>query len=155
MVIDSIASLVRKDNLDEKDRESFLMKQSGILKRIAEKCNCAILATNQVVPFTTNAYDDMFGEVIRDSGMDFIPSLGATWHHCVSTRLVVNRDHNSVQTYGMRVTGTTLSTAYADRRFINIRKSPFAAPISIPYTITNKGLELREEVEVNADDAVL
>ena len=147
IIIDSIAALVKKDSLDEKERESFLLKTSTQLKNLAEKCNCAVLATNQVVPWHPGMGEDLLGEMIQDSGMEYIPSLGATWHHCVSTRLFVNRDRQSamVQTGGMRVTGTTLSTVYADRRFINIRKSPIAAPCSIPYTISKKGLELRSE----------
>lgn len=51
IVIDSIAALARKENLNEDDNENFIIRQSGMLKKIANLCNCCILVTNQVYCF--------------------------------------------------------------------------------------------------------
>ena len=48
VVLDSIASLARKENLNEDDKEEFIIRQTGMLRRIAELCNCCVLVTNQV-----------------------------------------------------------------------------------------------------------
>lgn len=48
VVIDSIAALARKENLNEDDKENFIIRQSAMLKKIADLCNCCILVTNQV-----------------------------------------------------------------------------------------------------------
>ena len=48
VVLDSIAALARKENLNEDDKEEFIIRQSNLLKRLAELCNCCILVTNQV-----------------------------------------------------------------------------------------------------------
>lgn len=48
VIVDSIASIVRKENWDEREKEAFLIAQSQTLKMTSEVCGCAILATNQV-----------------------------------------------------------------------------------------------------------
>lgn len=48
IVIDSVAALVRRERLNEDDKETYLVRQSNLLKRLAETCGCAVLLTNQV-----------------------------------------------------------------------------------------------------------
>ena len=46
--MDSVAALARKEGLNEPDKEQFFIAQAAALKKLAELCNCAVLATNQV-----------------------------------------------------------------------------------------------------------
>ncbi len=49
IILDSIAALARREALQEAEREKFIVSQSSLLKRLAERCGCVILATNQVI----------------------------------------------------------------------------------------------------------
>eukprot|EP00981_Chlorochromonas_danica_P005356 scaffold1084_cov250-Ochromonas_danica.AAC.7 len=137
IVIDSIAALIRKESLDERQRESFIMKTASELKRLAEACNIAILACNQVTPMLVGGgggqagegfgMADMFGDAIVSGDMTYVPALGATWHHCVTTRLTLSL--------------SSPAGASNVRGKLSVSKSPIAAPQSLEYIIGMRGLQ--------------
>lgn len=138
VVIDSIAALIRRDNLDEKDRDHFVMTLASTLKALSEKCQCAILATNQVQTASTSLLgSEVLGERIQDSTGLYVPALGPTWHHCVTTRLVINRQPV--------MTGIAAGSRAVERRYIRVVKSPLVPPQPLPFVIAPGGLELLVE----------
>jgi RAD51-like protein 1 len=92
IVLDSIAALARKENLNETDKELFIIKQAALLKKTAELCSCAVLVTNQITIDNfrgDGGGDNPLGDTIQDIGGIYRPTLGPAWHHCVSTRLTM------------------------------------------------------------------
>jgi RAD51-like protein 1 len=72
IVLDSIAALARKENLNETDKEQFIIRQAALLKKTAELCSCAVLVTNQIT--IDNYRDDgggsnPLGDTIQDIGV--------------------------------------------------------------------------------------
>jgi len=137
--------LVRKEQLTEKEKESFFLEQSSVLKNIAELCNCVILAANQVTPVIVSAEgtssvggmgsNEWLGDVIFDpmTGMEYVPTLGPTWHHCVTTRVVLSSGYQITSNQHLSIDPRML-------RSITIAKSPLVPKLSFPYQITTKGI---------------
>lgn len=125
IVIDSIAALLRKEGLDEKQKESFVLSQASELKRLAEACHCAVLASNQVTPcIASDPATDCFGDVIISDQMAYVPTLGATWHHCITTRITL-------------AAGATPPA----QGLVRITKSPISPSVQLEYRINAKGLQ--------------
>jgi hypothetical protein len=64
--------------------------------------------------------DDSFVERILHEDQVFLPTLGRTWYHCVTTRLSMS--------------------SVASRRVITIQKSPMVQVSTVPYEIRGSGI---------------
>jgi len=153
IVIDSIAALARKEGFNETDKERFFLTQAGELKKLAETCRCVVLATNQVSPtssasatggFAARNPMDLYGDAIHDEWGTYQPTLGPTWHHCVSTRLTmhsISRDYPHQQPPQQ---GQEYETGQEDHcqqlRCLSITKSPIAAPYKLEVIICARGI---------------
>ena len=120
------------------------------LRTIAECCSCAVLVTNQVSTnpekYTNSSYNNFSTEATSfDHTSADSPSLGPTWYHCVSTRLIarsstVPRESIDMQSQMNGQKGS--ATAVFDIcRSISVVKSPFLPPISVPCQIGPSGFE--------------
>lgn len=127
VVIDSIAALSRKENMNERDREEFFVTQAANLKRLAELCNCAVVSTNHQQTTSTST-SGLHQSLTRNQwGEEMLPVLGPTWHHCVSLRL-------------------TLSQSSQGREVV-VTKSPLTGPVAVKYKIVQSGVVEEEEME--------
>jgi RecA/RadA recombinase len=159
IVVDSIAALARKEgNLLQSTDTSSSVSASNIertrilaqiaseLKKLAENFRTPVLCINQIssqlfqsVQETRSWAASMHPSASRKlaastdvaikldaktTEAELIPALGTTWAHCVSTRLYLDRAH-----------APSLS------RELLILKSPCAPNLSIPYFVSNKGVE--------------
>jgi RAD51-like protein 1 len=121
IVMDSIAALPRKEMQSESDRESFGIAIAVQLMKVADLCNCVVIATNQIVPLSTSndvlksttttrdphgleitgaTYDavvrscsDSMRERISDTEGEYASRsvMGMFWHHSVSSRITLFR----------------------------------------------------------------
>lgn len=82
--------------------------------------------------------DLSFEKIIHD-GSEYIPTLGRTWYHCVTTRLTMT-------------TSTPSDNRQRPRHVITVQKSPIVPRASLIYTIASKGIvedvRLEDEMEV-------
>ena len=139
--------------------------QAATLKRIAEHCNCVVLTSNQVTsdnhsnpryPLHQSSkyiYEDALNESFTSGNTyEFRPSLGPTWHHCLTTRFVLSRKNDFAPLVSMPMDGQGLGLA-ADRnltldqtenhpRVIKLTKCPYLANFSREYTISDGGFHL-------------
>ena len=104
---------------------------------LAELSGCLILATNQVSspygidvdltsffsvkisPATSSADDSLVERIVHEDQV-YLPTLGRTWYHCVTTRLSM--------------------ASLASRRMITVQKSPVVPVASIPFEICSAGV---------------
>lgn len=144
IVLDSIAALARNNTGDRSGdiglRTNFLVAQAAILKRLADTFNLVCLITNQVTGNLTEAGDAhaqltvitgsssslAMSSSCNDStpSTNVIPALGTAWHHCISTRLVLEQ--------------------FTSHRVMTITKSPIAAIFSVACEVTTAGLVERD-----------
>lgn len=92
--------------------------------------------------------NDPLGDRIIDIGGVYRPTLGPTWHHCVSTRLTMYVSKPSE--WGIVGGGLAEGRAsYEDGvRVITLSKSPIAGPFKIPFEIVQGGVQARTELIV-------
>ena len=98
VVIDSIAAVAKKENIIE--RLAMLFEISGVLKRIADQLQVAVVIINQIENINLDsAYycndDNNESNDQRRRGSDFVKvsaALGTSWQHCVSTRLLFEHE---------------------------------------------------------------
>lgn len=150
MVIDSIAALVRKEGLDQAQREAIILSSAASLKRLAEACHLAVLATNQVTPVigealqagsgggdSFNPFNETIGITMSSSSSTstamYQPTLGATWHHCLSTRLSLHTTEEGSAAHEQRT---------AVQGIVAVTKSPIAPQAQLPYVIGSRGLQI-------------
>lgn len=88
LVVDSIASPVRRDfgKGDVASRAQVLMDFVKSLKRIAETLGLAVVVINHIGGATFQQGID------EDSVVDTAGALGNSWHHCASTRLLIENE---------------------------------------------------------------
>lgn len=163
VVIDSIAALAKKENLNEADKEHYIVRLAGLLKEIGDESNCCILITNQVSLPSGHGQvqgpgqgqsQSLVGENVSGVGArpefdglcDHIPltagvssrlmkaSLGSIWHHCVSTRLMLYFDEAAA------AAGDTASGGIVRQRMLAVTKSPVSEHCSVGFEITTVGL---------------
>ena len=95
IVVDSIAATMRRDFGTDAlpQRASAIFQCAQILKRLADHLSIAIFVINQVGG-ADNSNNDMGGRddtvVIKDPTA-VKAALGTSWHHCVSTRLFMEK----------------------------------------------------------------
>jgi hypothetical protein len=88
-------------------------------------------------------HPEWLGDTIYDptTGIEYMPTLGPTWHHCVTTRLIMSSGSVHTQ-HQQQSDAETL-----DRRFlrtVTIGKSPIAPKQSYVYQITGQGIVVVE-----------
>jgi hypothetical protein len=108
------------------------------LKKISEICGCVILCTNQI--FISNSkYDenDICGDKIVDGTGELKPFLGSTWHHCVTTRLVMKKIINPYIDDSNQFEN---KRNIKSDRVIVLTKSPLAPAFELTYIIDDTGI---------------
>ena len=83
--------------------------------------------------------NDPLGDRIVDIGGVYRPTLGPTWHHCVSTRLTMYVSRASEWDVGGDGRGSNDDGV----RVITLSKSPIAGPLKIPFEIVQGGVQAR------------
>ena len=114
MVLDSIAAPLQREFASgmATQRASTLLQLAQILKRIAQEWNIAIVVINQVGSSQMNE-SNLCNEGDKDierrnggkDGVFTTAALGTAWHHCVSTRLLLEhaRDPHRVESVSDQV----------------------------------------------------
>lgn len=96
--------------------------------------------------------NDPLGDRIIDIGGVYRPTLGPTWHHCVSTRLTMYVSKASewgiVGGGGGGGLGEGRASYEDGVRVITLSKSPIAGPFKIPFEIVQGGVQARTELIV-------
>ena len=109
IVIDSIAAVAKKENSIEQQSNDFsstsrrlvmLFEISGVLKRIADQLQVAVVIINQIehINLDSTYYcndDNNESNDQRRRSSDFVKvsaALGTSWQHCVSTRLLFEHE---------------------------------------------------------------
>lgn len=82
-------------------------------------------------------------DAIYEEDSTFRPTLGAMWHHCVSTRLVLNHVlvHAPASSSSSSSSMLSLPQQQLRRKRVTICKSPIAERSSVQFTIGEQGLE--------------
>ena len=91
IVLDSIAAPVRRDFGSDSapQRVSSLMQIAQTLKRLADQLQVAVVVVNQV------GLEKDLKSSKRTNGSDYVAvraALGTSWHHCLSTRLLIEHE---------------------------------------------------------------
>ncbi len=71
----------------------------------------------------------------------YLPTLGSIWHYCVNTRLVLTAIPST--------TVNSYSSSANNKKCIVIHKSAMVGKVSLPYKITEKGLEFDDNSQEN------
>jgi RAD51-like protein 1 len=171
LILDSAASLLRKEFKSgkvsaelshsssaacskrapqESGRQNALVDVAAILKHTADVLNMAVVVTNQTRRLTSR------GSLAEGTGghqwhrNDEAPSLGVTWHHCVSNRVsqciyfqVMTPDANLILPSQIFMTfphgeDESIRRAYGS---LSLQKSPYAPNVSCAYAIERSGPE--------------
>lgn len=140
------------------------------MKRIAELCDCVVLASNQVLIETIGPsaprrngrnsipLDLIYVDALNDSftngnSYEFRPSLGPTWHHCLTTRFVLSKKTDEdasmqnpdvVQDFEVADISrdNTDSSLILHSRLITLTKSPYLPNFAREYSINHGGFHL-------------
>ncbi|GLD92871.1 hypothetical protein PINS_up001450 [Pythium insidiosum] len=114
IIVDSIAALrIKSQNVSFAQWEHHLLAITRQLKYVGDLHRVFLLTTNRAT-------------TVESEGGSFTrPSLGDTWAHCVTTRLVLERQHRS--------------------RVLTVVKCPSAENIIQPFEITESGVEPIED----------
>ncbi len=93
IILDSIAAPTRRDfgGEDARERVTCIFKIAQMLKQVACEMNVAVVVINQidkvVISSTTNTNNNVLSSVKA--------SLGTSWHHCVSSRILLEHDDDT------------------------------------------------------------
>lgn len=110
VVVDSIASVGRGNDLDLNLRQSLLSRIASQLKSLACTMELAVVVTNQV-----------YGEMQHRSTLESsAPALGLKWAHCVNVR------------YLLKKAGSVLTESH---RTLTIEKSPLTSRSIVPFDV--------------------
>ena len=100
----------------------------------------------KVTPSNNSNPSDVYGDVIQD-GLDlYQPTLGPTWHHCVSTRITIRIVHRNYDNINNEASHPNIqhSNATTDDgtiiRCLSIVKCPIAPMSSVNVIISSKGI---------------
>lgn len=110
---------------------------------------CSYLLLFKVTPSNNSNPSDVYGDVIQD-GLDlYQPTLGPTWHHCVSTRItirIVDRNYDNINNINNEVSHPNIQRGNATNedgtiiRCLSIVKCPIAPTSSVNVIISSKGI---------------
>lgn len=132
VIVDSIASCVRKENWSIMQRQHILVKQAAHLKWLSDQFVVPIVLTNQVTTKVNSEDPEVDGSSMFNAANcrtaetatgSILPALGNTWSHSVTTRLMLKPGG-----------------------VLQIHKCPGAAKLHIQYKISAAGL-VEQEVE--------
>lgn len=144
IILDSIAAPARRDfgGEDARERVTSIFKIAQMLKQIASEMNVAVVVINQIDKIMYKGDGDMIVDdekSMSGSKTNFLSSvkasLGTSWHHCVSTRILLEheRDHQSHS--------CDLNYIALERiRKATVVKSNLVGCASTNFEITNMGL---------------
>jgi RecA/RadA recombinase len=140
LIVDSIAAPLKRDfgphSIPQRAATAFSIAQT--LKRLAEQLHLAVIVINQV-GIDGQQQQQQHGATFRSDQMAVRASLGTSWHHCVSTRILV--DHDVDPHRDANSTTTTSSQAQnSHHRRLNVVKSNWMPPLAFPFTITPVGI---------------
>ena len=95
IILDSIAAPARRDFGSESapQRVATLMQVAQTLKRLADQLQCAVVVINQVGLLESGGGER--SERNAGSSSDYVAvraALGTSWHHCLSTRLLMEHE---------------------------------------------------------------
>jgi len=132
IILDSIAAPARRDfgSEDATSRVTAIFQIAQILKRIADQMNVAIVVINQI--------DKIENHSNKSNQTMMMPSvkaaLGTSWHHCVSTRILLEHDSNDPSFDDVYDDGTPCI------RKVTIVKSNLVGRSSVKFEITKMGV---------------
>ena len=143
LVIDSLSALPKRDGQLEQERDSFVLRQTSVLKAIAEQYDCPVLVSNQVSQsfpgLAAGGGEAVPHDLIFDAGtgMAYRPLLGEVWQHCASTRIMLTTTQDRASE----------AEAGSMRRRLVLEKSPLVntTGVVLPCCIGNQGWFSEEE----------
>lgn len=132
IVLDSIAAPTRRDfgGGSAPQRVLTILQIAQTLKRIADQLKVAIVVINQVDKVISHS-----GDLNQNDYGSVTAALGPSWHHCVSTRIALEHQHDPHGDDSMAV--------YSDqgrKRIASIVKSNIVQRSSIAYEINHRGI---------------
>ena len=96
IILDSIAAPARRDfgGEDARDRVTAIFQIAQMLKQIADEMSVAVVVINQIEKVLNKQDPKNYSNNIERDNLpsNIKVSLGTSWHHCVSTRILL--DHN-------------------------------------------------------------
>lgn len=102
IIIDSLAALIKRHQFSVTELDRFLFTTTSVLRKVASLCHCAVLVTNQMVPYNITGVDflgtgeNVASDLTNNSNLrNSVPALGVAWQHCVTTRLFLTKLHTA------------------------------------------------------------
>jgi RecA/RadA recombinase len=89
LIVDSIAAPMRRDFGADfaPQRAATVFQCAQVLKRLADQLHLAVVVINQVG--SSNNCDGGCSGISAINHLSFNAALGTSWHHCISTRLLI------------------------------------------------------------------
>ena len=159
VIIDSIAAPAQRGGKSAPERASALFQCAQRLKQMADQLQLAILVINQVslehVPHNHASIMDVSSS--NSFKVKIKAALGTSWHHCVSTRIMMGEPHDQEPFGNNAITQPKQAPHYRDMegsyhrktseksRVATIVKSNLVGIQSTKYIVTGSGI-------VDADD---
>lgn len=151
LIVDSIAAPLKRDFGSDSapQRSAAVFRCAQKLKRLAETLRLAVIAINQVGATASK---------VGDSAISVRAALGTPWHHCVSTRLVLEQDQvdqhfegiardNNESQENIGSVGVGLGENAMTRRRISVVKSNVVPFSTVAFDIDNRGIIESLDVE--------
>jgi RAD51-like protein 1 len=139
LIVDSIAAPMKRDFGSDSapQRAAAVFQCAQTLKRLADQLHLAVVVINQVGLADSTRNDPPGGVSVR-------AALGTSWHHCVSTRLLMEHEvdlHHNHTGGGVVVNhhGGHVETTQPARR-LSIVKSNVAAFSTMWFQVTKMGI---------------
>jgi hypothetical protein len=79
-------------------------------------------------------------EYVDNLEFRYRPALGPTWHHCVTTRLVMY--HSGSRKQRQRIDAYESHDVVTDSRVIGLTKSPIAGPAQFGFLVEARGISI-------------
>lgn len=132
VVLDSIAAPTKRDfgGGSAPQRVLTILQIAQTLKRIADQLKVAIVVINQVDKVLIHSAD-----LYHNDNGAVSAALGPSWHHCVSTRIALEHQHDPHRDDSM-----ALYTDQGRKRIASIVKSNIVPRSSITYEINYRGI---------------
>ena len=155
LIVDSIAAPLKRDfgphSIPQRAATAFSIAQT--LKRLAEQLHLAVIVINQVAIAGSNETKDHHHHHYQ---VAVRASLGMSWHHCVSTRILLDHDmdphrdarHLHLEGYNEESHSSSLSSVVATshhhgsqhRRSLSVVKSNWMPCLDCSFIITPVGI---------------
>ena len=139
LVVDSIASPARRvfGKGQVASRAQSLMEFALVLKRMAETLKVAVVVVNQIggSSYQSDNHHDTIDK--KNDEVEVAGALGNSWHHCATTRLLVQRAESSAE------------SAEQTRTVTITKSSVLQGGSSILLSLTEKGFESQAEPDAS------